>query len=489
MHDPEQIEIQAEPVCPSRSSSETTVEIVDPSQISELQHEVERLRAAKAELEALLTINPATGLPIRRLFDRDLQRVLQEHAEGAKRTKVAVGVIRLDNDYNRIKHTRDRNRILLFKTADRIKELLGDVVYQSDRLDEFLVILSEVPNHDGLEIKAEEIIDIISRSHEPPADDVRFSCHVGLALCPDHGNSKELLLGNADIALIESEKTLTPFVVYDDQTGLRFRERERIEFELKQAIHTGFTGFSLHYQPLVGRDLTSMGAEALLRWESPSLGSVSPGRFVPIAEETGTIRHIGQWVLYQACRQLREWQERGHEKLYLSVNISPSQFKQIDIVERVSGVIESTGLDATSLHLELTETTVMEDPTDAAAKLEELRNLGIHLALDDFGTGYSSLTHLRQFPFDVLKIDRSFVTDVNENANNQEIVKAMIGLARGFGMNSLAEGVETQAELDFLLGAGCDLIQGYFFSRPLPGDRYFEYLQERLPATDVADVS
>ncbi len=489
MNDPERIEAPARPAYQIQSHSGTPEDTVDRSQISELQHEIERLRADKVELETLLTINPATGLPIRRIFDRDLQRALEEHAEGSKRTKLAVGVVRLDNDYNRIKHTRDRNRVLLFKTADRIKELLGDVVYQSDRLDEFLVIVFDLPNHDGLEIKAEEIIDVISRSHEAPADDVRFGCHVGLSLYPDHGDSRELLLGNADIALVESEKALSPFVVYDDQTGLRFRERERIEFELKQAIHDSFAGFSLHYQPLVGRDLTSSGAEALLRWESPTLGTVSPGRFVPIAEETGTIRHIGQWVLYQACRQLREWQERGHQDLYLSINISPSQFKQIDIVERVSGVIESTGLDATSLHLELTETTVMEDPSDARAKLEELRDLGIHLALDDFGTGYSSLTHLRQFPFDVLKIDRSFVTDVDQNANNQEIVKAMIGLARGFGMNSLAEGVETQAELDFLLGAGCDLIQGYFFSRPLPGDRYFEYLQERLPATDVADVS
>lgn len=307
---------------------------------------------------------------------------------------------------------------------------------------------------------------------------MRFGCYLGLSLFPDHGETKEELLGNADIALKESERAMRPFVVYDEETGQRFRTRDQVEVELKQAIHAGFIGFSLNYQPLVDRYKASRGAEALLRWESPTLGSVSPAEFVPVAEESGIIRHLGHWALYQACRQLHLWQNAGHDDLYLAVNLSPAQFKQADLVERVSGVVESTNIRPGTLHLELTETMVMEDPEDAIVKLEALRELGIHLALDDFGTGYSSLTHLRQFPFDVLKIDRSFVTDVDRTQNNREIVSAMIDLAHAFGMQSLAEGVEREEEFDFLVGRGVNLFQGYLFSRPLSGETYEELLNE-----------
>lgn len=449
------------------------------SELELLQKENEELKQTNTVLESrlremdrLLTVNPFTGLSVRRVFDRVMERMLAETLESGRRSGLAVGLLRLDHDYSRIKDHRDRSRVLLFKTAERLQGVAGQYVFQSDRIDEFLIILPEMPNVDGLELRAEELISAVSQSHEPPADDVHFGCFLGLSLFPGHGETKEKLLGNADIALKESERSLRPYVIYDDTTGERFRLRERIEIELKQSIHDQFHGFSLNYQPFVNPSRHSRGAEALLRWVSPTLGPVSPADFVPIAEETGIIRHLGHWALYQACRQLKHWHTAGYLDLYLSVNLSPAQFNQADLVERVAGVIESTGLEGRALHLELTETTVMLDPEEAIVKLDALREIGIRLALDDFGTGYSSLTHLRQFPFDVLKIDRSFVTDVDRTENNREIVSAMIDLAHAFGMHSLAEGVEREEEFAFLVDQGVQLFQGFLFSRPLNSDDY-----------------
>ena len=434
----------------------------------QLQEERRILALREAELEELLNRNPATGLPIRRVFERDFGRLLKELALQDRGPRIAVGLLRLDHDYNKIKNNRDRNRVLLFKTADRIRNVIGDNIYQSDRLDEFLIIFRNMRNIDGVELRADQIVDEILLPHDPPAGDVRFGCYLGIAVYPYHGKRKEELLGNADIALGESERNRSSYVVYTDELGERFRERATLEDELKLAIQGGFEQFSLYYQPFVNRDRRITGAEALIRWRHPTAGFISPSRFIPIAEDTGSVRFIGQWTLYRACRQLKTWHGVGHEDLHISVNLSPSQFKQIDLVERVEGILDSVKLHGESLKLELTETTIMEDPEDAIVTMNQLRRQGITLSLDDFGTGYSSLSYLRRFPIETLKIDRSFVTDVDTNPANQEIVKAMVAMGRSFGMKTLAEGVETEGELEFLFDLGCDHVQGFYFSRPVP---------------------
>ncbi|MEE8440858.1 MAG: GGDEF domain-containing phosphodiesterase [Spirochaetia bacterium] len=433
-----------------------------------LRLEQSTLRNREAELEILLNRNPATGLPIRRVFDRDFERLLAEVLAQERGPGIAVGLLRLGTDYEKIKNTRDKNRVLLFITSDRIKSVIGDNVYQSDRLDEFLLIFRNMPNIDGVELRADQVVDEVSRPHEPPADDVMFGCSLGTAVFPYHGKTREQLLGNADIALSESERTRTPHVVYTDEMGDLYRRRLSLEVELKAAMQGGFEQFSLHFQPFVNRDRKITGAEALIRWNHPTDGLISPARFIPIAEETGSIRFIGQWTLYQACRRLKVWHQNGHEDLNIAINLSPSQFKQMDLAERISGILDSVRLTGESLKLELTETTIMEDPEDAIVTMNELRDQGITLSLDDFGTGYSSLSYLRRFPIDTLKIDRSFVTDVDRNLANQEIVKAMIGMAKSFGMQTLAEGVEREEELEFLFDLGCDHVQGYYFSKPIP---------------------
>lgn len=442
------------------------------------QHQRE-LAVRSDELEDLLSRNPSTGLPIRRVFDRDFERILREARAVERGPKVAVGLLRLGRDYESIKNTRDKNRVLLYKTTHRIKDVIGDNVYQSDRLDEFLLIFRDMPNIDGVELRADQVVDEVSRPHEPPADDVVFGCHLGTAVYPFHGREREDLLRNADVALTESERTRVPHVVYSEEMGDRHRERLLIEAELKAAIQGGFEQFSLYYQPFVDRDRRITGAEALIRWNHPDSGFISPARFIPIAEETGSIRFIGQWTLYRACRQLKAWHEFGHDELNISINLSPSQFKQPDLAESIDGYLESVRLDGESLKLELTETTIMEDPEDAIITMNRLRDRGISMSLDDFGTGYSSLSYLRRFPIDTLKIDRSFVTDVDNNQANQEIVKAMIGMAKSFGMKTLAEGVEREEELDFLFEHGCDHIQGYYFSKPVPESEFGQLLAER----------
>lgn len=442
------------------------------SENDRLRDENEDLRNRDDELEHILNHNPSTGLPIRRVFDRDFERLLREARSVGRGPKVAIGLLRLGRDYESIKSTRDRNRVLLFKTTARIRDVVGENVYQSDRLDEFLLIFRDMPNIDGVEIRAAQVVEEVARPHEPPADDVAFGCHLGTAVYPFHGDTREDLLGNADIALAECERTRLPHIVYSDEMGERHRERLSIEAELKAAIQAGFEQFSLHYQPLVDRERRITGAEALIRWNRPDSGFISPARFIPIAEETGSIRFIGQWTLYRACRQLKAWHVEGHEDLNISINLSPSQFKQPDLAESIDGYLESVRLGGEALKLELTETTIMEDPEDAIRTMNQLRERGISISLDDFGTGYSSLSYLRRFPIDTLKIDRSFVTDVDTNESNQEIVKAMIGMAKSFGMQTLAEGVEREEELNFLFDHGCDHVQGYLFSKPVPGDRF-----------------
>ncbi len=433
-------------------------------QLDELRDRHQKLEVRVAEYQDLLNRNPATGLPIRRLFDAELGQALSGVPSRGRGRVLAIGLLRLDGDYARIKNSRDRNRVLLYKTADRIREIVGDNIYQSDRLDEFLLIFRDMPNTDGVELRADQIVEAVSRFHEAPADDIRFGCYLGISVYPYHGKTREELLGNADIALIESERNGTPFVLYGDEMGVRYREREYIETELKLAIQSGFEGLDLHYQPLVDGDGRIRGAEALIRWDHSGLGRISPSRFIPVAEEIGAVRFIGQWSLYRACRQLKQWHAAGLDDLYVSVNLSPSQFKQVDLVERIGGVIESVDLPGRCLTLELTETTVMEEPEEAIAKMKDLQSMGLRLALDDFGTGYSSLSYLRRFEFDTLKIDRSFITNVDMNPHDQEIVRAMVAMARAFGMQTLAEGVERREELEFLMENGCDLVQGFLYS-------------------------
>jgi EAL domain-containing protein (putative c-di-GMP-specific phosphodiesterase class I) len=329
---------------------------------------------------------------------------------------------------------------------------------------------------DAVELMATRIVEAVSRPHEPPAKDVVFGCHVGLSL--NTGRlTKEELLGNAYIALAESETGRGRYVIYDETIGNRYREKAEIERSLSTVAQAGFEDFRLVYQPFVDREGRLIGAEALIRWFHPRLGPLSPALFIPIAEETGEIRLLGQWTLYNAARQLRDWIKSSGHDLHMSVNLSPAQFKQQDLIVRIEGILDALGLDGRHLKLELTEGAIMEDPEQAIRTMKMLDERGVRISIDDFGTGYSSLSYLKRFPVHTLKIDQSFVEDVTTNQSNQEIVRAIISMAHSLHIESLAEGVETAEQRDFLAAEGCDSIQGYFYSPPVPARDFEPFLQ------------
>jgi EAL domain-containing protein (putative c-di-GMP-specific phosphodiesterase class I)/GGDEF domain-containing protein len=455
----------------------------------ELKAQRQDLQVQCMELEHLINQNPSTGLPIRRLFESDVDGLLSETKSSRRSPRVAIGFLRLDEHYTKIKNVRDRSHLLLTRSAERIRSVVGNNVYQSDRLDEFLIIFRNMPNLDAVGLSSNDrvglgmmdrIVDTLSQPHEPPADDISFGCYLGIAIYPHHGESRERLMHHADIALMESERRGDPYVIYDDSMGVAYDERTNLETELKLSIQRGrFEQFQLQYQPLVDKTEQIVGSEALIRWESPTTGAIKPDRFIPIAEQTGTIRYLDLWTLYRAAGQLRTWRRSGHD-LFMSVNLSPAQFKQPELVTQIRSMLRSLSLDGTSIKLEITEGIIMDDPEQAIDKMNQLTDLGVSLALDDFGTGYSSLGYLRRFPIETLKIDRSFVADVHLNNGNREIIKAMIAMARGFGMQVLAEGVEKREELDLLLELGCDLVQGYYYSEPVYEDSFVDLLTKGL---------
>jgi diguanylate cyclase (GGDEF)-like protein len=306
--------------------------------------------------------------------------------------------------------------------------------------------------------------------------EVFVSAGIGIAIYPNGTSDPRELLNHAGIAMRQAKQEDGEYRFYDDTLAPRSRSRIELESHLRHALERG--EFTVHYQPKVDIATGAVtGAEALVRWENPVLGAVSPAQFIPIAEETGLIVPIGSWVLRRACAQLVCWRRRGHD-IEVAVNLSPRQFRQKELLQTVASVLAETGLAAGHLELEITEGTAMARAEQTVSILDELHRLGVKLAVDDFGTGYSSLAYLKRFPLHCLKIDRSFVADLGQDPHSEAIVPATISLAHSLGLKVVAEGVETRSQHDFLARAGCDYGQGHLYSHPLPADE-FELLMGR----------
>lgn len=412
-----------------------------------------------------------TGLPNRTLLHDRLDQALAQAARDNNR----VGVLFLDLD--RFKTINDSlghavGDDLLRQVAGRLAGAVRAVDTVS-RLggDEFIVIVRELTGPDDAVLVAEKVVAALAAPIAALGHDLRVTPSIGISIFPDDGAEALQLMKNADTAMYHAKakgrNNYQFFTPRMNEEAIRFFH---LEHELRRALEGG--ELLLHYQPQVDIDALSVcGLEALLRWQHPERGMVSPGEFIPVAEETGLILPLGEWVLAESLRQNRRWQEAGLPSLPVSVNLSPRQFRQKGLAECVRRLLADTGQPAGLLELEITESSLMHDVDEALETLRELAAMGVRLAIDDFGTGYSSLNHLKRFPVHKLKIDQSFVRDLGVDWDDAAIVSAIIGLARALNLETLAEGVETNEQLGILMNQGCRQFQGYLFSRPLPADQ------------------
>jgi len=332
--------------------------------------------------------------------------------------------------------------------------------------DEFTLLFRDYESQASITSLANQIIHSIQAPYRLKDSDFYVSASIGIAMFPGHGQDAVQLLKNADTAMYEVKKRgKNDFQFYTTELNQKLQDKIELEGDLRKAVERG--ELLLHYQPQIRtEDHAMIGIEALVRWEHPSKGLLSPGIFIPLAEETGVIYEMGTWVLREACRQMRKWHDEGGPLIPISVNLSSQQFHQPKLAEYILSILEETGLEPQYLELEITESMMM-DASVSSGILNQLNDYGIRISLDDFGTGYSSLSYLKMFPINKVKIDRTFIRDITENNNDRAIVSTIIAMAHHLNMEVIAEGIETKEQLDVLTDNDCRKIQGYYFSKPL----------------------
>jgi diguanylate cyclase (GGDEF)-like protein/PAS domain S-box-containing protein len=447
-------------------------------------HDVSAARVTTLRMAYLAQHDSLTDLPNRILFNDRLNEAMTL----AGRYGRQLAVLFLDVD--RFKHVNDS---LGHDIGDRLlqsiaQRLLG-CVRASDTVsrqggDEFVILLSELTHAQDATVCADKILETLRTPHRIDQYDVQVTASIGIVTYPHDGTDCETLMKHADFAMYhakDSGRDNRQFFKRD--LNLRAVKRQALEDSMRHALER--QEFAVHYQPKVNlQNGEIVGVEALIRWLHPEFGLVSPAEFIPIAEECGLMVPIGRWVLGQACHQAQAWQEIGLAPIRIAVNISAAELRARDFVGGIGVILAETGLDPHLLELELTETFMVQDSAAMLAVLQELKRLGIKLALDDFGTGYSSLNHLKRFPIDTLKIDRSFVRSVTTNADDASIVCAVISMGKNLHMRVIAEGVETREQLAFLQDHECPFGQGYYFSQPLTGQACIRLLRQGIAVDD-----
>lgn len=420
-----------------------------------------------------------TGLPNRALFEEQVAEAL-EALRGTGHWAV-LAFLDLDNFKlvnDTLGHAAGDELLKMTATRMRASVRKSDMVVRVGG-DEFILLLNGLPcERDVVLARLEDIRAAIAAPMQINGRSLQISCSMGVACFPNQGKTVGELLANADMAMYRAKELgRNNLQVFTEEMAGKAHEKLLKQAELREAISR--EEFLLHFQPQMNLETGRVfAAEALLRWRHPQRGMVSPAEFIPLAEETGLIVPIGDWVLRAACRQCKAWHEAGLPLLIVSVNVSARQFRERNWAAHVAAVLAEVGLDPRYLELELTESLIMQDVPGALATMHELEAIGVHLAIDDFGTGYSSLSALKRFPVRRLKIDRSFVEDIPANVDDKAITAAIISLAQNLGLRVIAEGVETQAQVEFLRHSGCDEIQGYFFSRPLASADFAALLRQ-----------
>ena len=442
--------------------------------IETLRTRIEHAEAEK-KLEFLAHHDMLTGLPNRLLLrDRFEQAVAQ-----ADRAHSGVAVLFLDLDnFKQVNDTLGHTYgdKLLVRVVERLRSCLrdGDTISRQGG-DEFVILLPNLRDLAVISGIAQQIVETFSTPFEIDAYSINTTFSIGVSLYPDDGKEFDMLLRNADTALYQAKDSgRDTYRFFSEKMNMDAQEQLQLQGQLRNAVKN--QEFILHYQPqmdIVGGRL--IGAEALVRWQHPELGLIPPGKFIPLAERSGLVIPMGDWVLNEACRQAQEWREKGHA-LVMAVNLSALQFKRGNLLETVSHALKRSGLPAEMLELELTESILLQDVDAAIKTLHSLKDMGVKLSIDDFGTGYSSLSYLKRLAVNKLKIDQSFVRDLAEASDSAAIVRAIIQLGHTLQLTVIAEGVETDAQLAFLRNYGCDEAQGYLYSRPVPATEFVRLL-------------
>ncbi|MEO5336732.1 MAG: EAL domain-containing protein [Magnetospirillum sp. WYHS-4] len=420
-----------------------------------------------------------TGLPNRALFMDRLAQALATMGRGGKK----LGLMFIDLDgFKLVNDTlgHEFGDLLLKETAERLAICVrtGDTVARLGG-DEFTVIMPNLTDPRNAPLLAQRILDTLSRPFNLKGQEAFVSCSIGITIFPDDATKASELIKNADAAMYRAkEQGKASYHFFTADLNEEVKQRLVLKNGLSKALERN--ELMLFYQPKLDLRLgVILGCEALMRWQNPELGMVSPARFIPVLEETGMVVEVGEWAIRVACRQIRRWLEAGLPPIRIAVNLSARQIRDGTLAPTVANILDETGVPPTALELEITESMLMTDAQKSVIALEDLHRMGIHVAMDDFGTGYSSLSYLKRFPIDTIKIDRSFVSDIASNPDDAEIIKTIITMGQTLNRRVVAEGVETEDQLKILRDYRCDEIQGYLLSPPLPADKFETFVRQR----------
>lgn len=439
---------------------------------SSIIRDISERKRIEAQINDLVYLDPLTGLPNRRLFNDRLGSLLEQ----AQDEPFALFYIDLDN----FKVINDRfGHSIGDEFLIQVTERIRSTTHKADTLarlggDEFIILSPHTDSNLSAQ-RAQEIIGVLNPAFDLEGEEVFTGASIGISLYPDDGETADDLIKNADIAMYRAKADgKNGYQFFTDDLNTVVSRRSNLSMALRKGISRG--EFSVFYQPQIQLETeTIIGVEALVRWNHPELGSISPAEFIPIAEETGSIHRLGEFVLNEACLQNKTWQDMGIAPFRVAVNISAVQFAQKDLAEVVSRALDASGLEPKYLELELTES-VIQSAERAIETMNELVALGVHLSIDDFGTGYSSLSYLKLFPIDTLKIDQHFTKNIESDSKDAALVKTIIRMAHELDLNVIAEGVETEEQVEFLKAESCNQAQGYYYNRPLPAKEIETFL-------------
>jgi len=425
-------------------------------------------KEAEQRIRYMASHDALTNLPNRSLLQDRIQQTLVHN----QRRKLKAAVLYIDLDKFKIINDtlgHDFGDGVLKEAAARLlAEVRSEDTVARQGGDEFIILLTQISQAEDAGIIAQKLLHSLTRPINIKGKELYIGASIGIAIYPDDGETMDLLLKNGDIAMYHAKESgRGNFQFFSAKMNAQAAEKQALSSDLRHAVERN--ELFLVYQPVVDMLSGSIGGmEVLLRWQHPSLGLVSPVKFIPLAEESGLIISIGEWILRSACRQLIEWQQQGYEVPRLAINLSAKQFRQKALAETIAFILNETGVNPQSIGLEITESMLVHNIDEVVETLLKLSNMGLEISIDDFGTGYSSLSYLKRFPINKLKIDKSFIDDIATHADDAAIVKAIIAMAHGLQMKVVTEGVETQAQLDFLRLHGCEQYQGYLFCKPLP---------------------